>query len=232
MEQSIKIFGFSGKIGVGKNYVGEQIFGKALHNLGYRIHILAVADQTKYELGSRLALIKENFIGEMDKIFDELFVNKSAETRIKLQYYGTEYCRNGGNWNIKDNFIMFNEPRIWIKGLYLQIKNILSKSYDISKDIFIISDVRFINEADFIKSLGGRIIRIISHTRNNIRLLEEAKKNYTIDSDIDNFIQRIQNHESETNLDNYNFDYSINNEPDNKNVESEINLIINTFFKF
>jgi hypothetical protein len=230
MEQPIKIFGFSGKIGVGKNYVGEQIFGKALHNLSYRIHILAVADQTKYELGSRFNLIKDNLIEEMNDTFEELFINKSAETRTKLQYYGTNYCRNGENWNIKDDFIMFNEPRIWIKGLYLQIKNILSKSYDTSKDIFIISDVRFINEADFIKSLGGRIIRIISHTRNKIKLLEEAKKNYTIDSDIDNFIQRIQNHESETNLDNYNFDYSINNEPDNKNVESEIKLIIDMFF--
>lgn len=233
MNTKIKIFGFSGKIGVGKNYIAEQIFGKKLYRLGYKIHFLAIADQVKYELGSRFKKIKEtdDFINEMDKTFNELFINKSAETRKKLQYYGTEYCRNGGNWIIKDDFIMYNEPIIWIKGLYLQIKNILSKSYDTSKDIFIITDVRFENEADFIKLLGGINIRINAPVRNYNKMLEEAKKNYTAETDINKFMDNIRNHSSETNLDNYKFDYIIDNDElcDLDNLETNIQNLIKMF---
>lgn len=226
MNSSIKIYGFSGKIGVGKNYVAEQIFGKKLYGLGYNIHILAFGDQVKYELGSRLNLVKnnDNFISEIEKSFNELFVNKNAEIRKKLQYYGTEYCRNGGNWKITEDFEMFNEPTIWIKGLYLQIKNIISKSYDISKDIFIISDVRFENEANFIKSLGGKVIRINAPIRNHTKMLEEVQKNYILDIDINDFIEKIKNHESEINLDNYNFDYTVNN--DFNDVKNDIDNIL------
>ena len=222
--ETIKIFGFSGKIGVGKNYVGEQIFGKALYDKGYNIHILALADQTKYELGSRFSLIKEKFINKMDEIFNELFVNKSATTRKKLQYYGTDYCRNGGNWKIKEGFTMFNEPSVWIKGLYLQIKNILSRSYDTSKDVFIISDIRFMNEADFIKSLGGKVIRINAPIRTYNKMLEECLKNYTAETDVNNFIKKIKSHESETNLDNYVFDYTVNN--DFNDVKKDVDDIL------
>ena len=232
MIENLKIFGFSGKIGVGKNYISEQIFGNKLYNMGYNVHILAVADQPKYELGSRFSLIKDtnNFIEEMNDTFNELFVNKSANTRTKLQIYGTEYCRNGGELNIKDKFVLYNEASIWIKGLFLQIKNILSKSYNVKKDIFIITDVRFKNEAEFIHLMGGHIIRIISPTRNNLKMSEEAKKNYINEIDIRNFIDRIKNHESETNLDTYQFDYIINNEPENINVYKEINDIVQIMF--
>lgn len=224
MINNIKIFGFSGKIGVGKNYISEQIFGKKLYDMGYIVHILAVADQPKYELGSRFSLIKnkDNFVEEMNETFNELFVNKSADTRTKLQVYGTDYCRNGGELNIKNKFTVYNEPSIWIKALYLQIKNILSKSYNTKKDVFIITDVRFKNEAEFIQLMGGHTVRIISPTRNYLKMLEEAKKNYTDEKDIDNFINRVKNHESETNLDTYHFDYTINNEPSNKNIDKEI----------
>jgi hypothetical protein len=228
MTDNFKIFGFSGKIGVGKNYISEQILGKKLYDAGYNVHILAIADQLKYELGSRFSLMKNhnNFKEEMNETFNELFVNKSADTRMKLQVYGTEYCRHGGELNIVNKFSLYNEPCIWTKGLYLQIKNILSRSYDSTKDVFIITDVRFENEAEFIHLMGGRTIRIDSPTRNNLKMLEEAKKKYTDEKDIDNFINQIKNHESETNLDTYDFDYTINNEPNNVNLNKEIEDIL------
>lgn len=226
MKEKINIFGFSGKIGVGKNYISEKMIGKKLDELGYIVHILAFGDMPKYELGSRFGLIKDNFLDEMNTTFNELFVNKSAETRSKLQIYATDYSRNGGELIIKDKFTLYNEPLIWIKALYLQIKNILSKSYNRERDVFIITDIRFENEAQFIKLMGGYTVRIISPSRNNFKLLEEAKKNYSNESDIHDFIDRIKNHESETNLDNYNFDFVINNEPDNKNFYYEIEEIV------
>lgn len=223
---NIKIYGFSGKIGVGKNYIAEQQFGKKLYNKGYIIHILAFADQTKYELGSRLNLSKDDFITEMDDTYNLLFINKDADTRKKLQIYGTEYCRNGGEISIKNKFTIYNQPNIWIRGLYLQIKNILLKSYEAEKNIFIITDVRFINEANFIKSLNGKNIRINSTTRNTTKILEEAHKNFSSKEDINNYVNQVKNHESETNLDDYIFDYVLNNEP-NMNIDNYIDEIIN-----
>ena len=79
----------------------------------------------KYIIKNNFTEKTNNFTKDMNEIFEELFINKSADTRKKLQYYATEYCRNGGNWKINDDFVMYNEPLIWIKGLYLQIKNIL-----------------------------------------------------------------------------------------------------------
>jgi hypothetical protein len=227
----IHIFGFSGKIGVGKNYIAEKIFGKKIYELGFNVHILSFGEQLKYELGSRFSLIKDDVILEMNTVFDDLFIKKSATTREKLQIYGTEYCRKGPDWTIKDDFVMYNEENIWIKGLYLQIKNILLKSYEPHLDIFIIPDVRFMNESDFIKKLGGKIIRITSPSRMNEKLIEEARKNYTNDVDIDNFISRVTTHQSETELDNCIFDCEINNEPFNINVYDDVYRVLRQFVK-
>lgn len=229
METKFKIIGFSGKLGVGKNYVGEILFGKKLYELGYNVHILAFGDQVKYELGSRLKFIKDDkIITEMNETFEQLFINKTAETRQKLQYYATDYCRNGGNWIINDNFTMINQSNIWIKGLYLQILNIVSRSYTHNEDLFVITDVRFVNEAEFIKSLGGKIIRINAPSRNEKKIVEEAQKNTKCFKDFSNFITKIKRHESETNLDNYTFDYVLDNEPSDINIDDKVDKIINT----
>lgn len=224
---TIKIYGFSGKLGVGKNYVAEKIFGKKLYEKGYNVHILAFGDLVKYELGSRFKKIENNLIYEMTKVYEELFINKSAETRNKLQFYGTNFCRNGENWKIKDNFTMYNEPDIWIKGLLLQINTILERSYDNSKDIFIITDVRFKNEAEFIKKLGGKIIKIDAPIRNYNKLLSEAMKTFKSEKDINDYIERIKNHSSETDLDTYTFDYVIANDINNENDMSIIDDLLN-----
>jgi hypothetical protein len=227
METKIKIIGFSGKLGTGKNYIAENLVGKKMYELGYNIHFLAFGDQVKYELGSRLNLIEDKDISMgMNDVYEKLFINKTADIRKKLQYYATDYCRNGGNWNIKEDFTMYNQPNIWIKGLYLQIKNILSKSYNPNNDVFIITDIRFKNEAEFIKSLGGQLFRINAPTRNLQKINEEALKNTKTSEELNEFIERIKNHSSETNLDDYKFDYYINNEPDNNNVKEEIEKII------
>ena len=212
----IKIFGFSGKIGVGKNYIAEKLFGKRLHEMGYNVHILSFGDQLKFELGARFNKIVD--VSELDAVYSELFVNKSAETRKKLQFYGTEYGRNGADINI-GHITLHHEPMIWVKGLYLQICSIIDRSYDTSKDIFIICDVRFKNEADFIKTLHGSVIRIESPTRNKAKLHSEAVKTLGVDI-MDT--EKCSNHESETNLDSYCFDHIINNEPENAGVASDV----------
>ena len=59
MDNKIKIIGFSGKLGTGKNYISEKIFGKKLYDMGYIVHILAFGEQVKYELGSRLKVVDD-----------------------------------------------------------------------------------------------------------------------------------------------------------------------------
>jgi nitrogen regulatory protein PII-like uncharacterized protein len=89
-----------------------------------------------------------------------------------------------------------------------------------------------VNEAQFIKSLGGIVIRIESEIRNYKKMKDEAFKNFSSEKDIDKIIQLIKNHTSETNLDIYTFNYTINNEPDNtENIANEIDLILDTFIK-
>ncbi len=218
--QKINIIGFSGKIGVGKNYLSENIIGKKLYDLGYHIHFIGYGDFVKYEVGCRLnrtTQIDNDFIIQMDKIYSDLFINKKKEIRRTLQLYGTEICRQGGDIILdkENNIVLMNEPNVWVKAVHLHINNILSKSYNKSKDVFFITDVRFPNEYQLVKQLGGLTIRINGEQRNLIKLEQEAKKsNPNISSEeLNQFIEKAKSHASETSLDNCgDFDFVINND--------------------
>lgn len=66
----------------------------------------------------------------------------------------------------------------------------------------LIADVRYKNEAEAIKKAGGVLVRI------------------------NRDIPRINKHSSETDLDNYKFDYIINNNKDLDNLETEVNMFL------
>ena len=66
---------------------------------------------------------------------------------------------------------------------------------------FIISDVRFINEAEWIKKMNGIIIKINAPKRFKIRLEKETNNNKEL-------IDKIKNHKSEIMIDRYK-DYNI-----------------------
>ena len=96
--------------------------------------------------------IIENAIDENLKNYNLFFKEKPIFERKKLQSYSEE--RN------YDEFI-------WINSLHLRILNILDKSYNINKDVFIITDVRFKNEMAFINKIGGIIVKINTIKKNN-----------------------------------------------------------------
>lgn len=91
-----------------------------------------------------------------------------------LQWWGTELRRN----NFGENY--------WVDKLFASIPA--------NTDIALISDVRFLNEADGIKQRGG-------HCVNVQRLREDGSQYFSTD--------RHSDHPSETMLDNYNWDYYI-----------------------
>lgn len=167
------IIGFSGKMGSGKNYICENIFVPLMQKYypGEPYLIMAFADQ-----------LKVNVMHHYNLSYEEVFNNKSAGTRHLLQLEGTEHGRDKFG---KDVWVQY--MNVWVE-IYKQrgIKH------------FLIPDVRFQNELDWIIQKGGVVIRIVAEDRNR-----EYFKNKNIET---NSI-----HVSEIELDNYNFQYIINN---------------------
>lgn len=124
--------------------------------------------------------------------------------RLLLQRLGTECGRN------------LIHPNIWINALFANYgkhyidTNSNQETWD--EDNWIITDVRFENEAEAIKDRNGILIRI-NRPRNNPAI-----------NDYDMTVDQI--HESETALDNYNgFHYTINNKTITQLIE-EVKLIL------
>lgn len=92
-----------------------------------------------------------------------------------LQWWGTEYRRNNYGYDY------------WVNKVIEQIKKE-------NPDIALITDTRFVNEADAVKKLGG-------YTVNVTRLNADGTPFVAPD--------RPADHPSETNLDNYNWDFKL-----------------------
>jgi len=90
----IRLYGFSGKLGSGKNYLAENIF----ETVGEGPITLAFGDQLKMDLCAR-----ENYS------YERIFHTKDHQSRIALQKYGTEMREKYG-------------PDIWITYLHNWIK--------------------------------------------------------------------------------------------------------------
>ena len=292
-KENLKIIGFSGKIGSGKNYIGEEIVGEELNRLGYNVHSLGFADQIKFEMASRSKKIDkftDNSILEnklnnikMENILDFVYklMNKSTirdilkfmvflfkklinlilflfpfilkenyllwkkrEEKLKLS---NEYIslspkilkKNKENYELvfhkKPQYIRMElqehaderkyDEYVWINSLHLRIMNILEKSYNPEKEIFIITDVRFVNEIYFIKELGGIIVRILPE-KNKIEVNDDNEK---LNKNFNENNKKINSHNSEVELDNFEgYDLKIINTYDeNVNVSSIYDKIFN-----
>lgn len=187
----IEVYGFSGKLGVGKNYVAEKIFMKYLATKN--TVVLCFADHFKVDVVSK------------DKVpFDKVFVKKDEHTRKLLQLRGTEEGRN------------IYGADIWIRTLDTWIELLSSRGVE----RFIICDVRFVNEVEYIKSKGGKVIRINAIQRNIDAIERESNGNQEM-------FRSIQTHISETTLDNYtDFDLVLNNDY-GKDIEKDISDFFN-----
>jgi len=172
----MEIYGFSGKQGVGKGYVAD----KFLELLPSKPTVfINFADQLKIE-----TCIKKELT------FERTFVKKDDESRRIMQLCGTEYGRD-----------KFGED-IWIK--YIDLWITLHQSRGITR--FIITDVRFPNEVEYIRNKGGKVFRILAPIRNKLAIKKETE------GDIEKMYQ-ISHHISETCLDTYRkFDAYIDND--------------------
>jgi len=175
----MKLIGLSGKLGSGKNYIAEKVIAQYFKDQ-YNILIIGFGDQVKNELYAR----------DLSLTYDLLYDQKTFESRKKLQEYATEHGRDKYNQDM------------WIRGLDIQINTFKERSP--KECLVIICDVRFINEAEYIKNHGGLLFRIDANERTELRYIKESN------GDMEKYYS-ISNHKSETELDNYNFNYVIKN---------------------
>ena len=142
----VLLIGFSGKIGSGKNYIAEKILPTLFPSKYVPIY-LAYADQLKVEVYAR---DKTNTLN-----YDNLYVDKTPEIRRKLQLYGTEIGRE-------------DKKDMWVDALHMWI-TVLSNRWTRTDliPIFIITDVRFVNEAAYILNNNGVLFRINANTQSN-----------------------------------------------------------------
>lgn len=193
------IIGFSGRLGSGKNYIAEELFVplfiKKYNKFNILPYFFSFGDQPKIE-----CLCRNNYN------YESLFINKTNETRKLLQNYATE--------NGRDKY----GPDIWIRALDTLIKIQTERTKPIRKInntilLFIISDVRFENEKNYIEMNGGTIINIIAPNRTRQKMEQEQLK---------------ETHISETSLLNHNFKYTINNDNrNNDDIIKELDIILN-----
>jgi phosphomevalonate kinase len=169
-----EIYAFSGKIGSGKNFMAEKIFPEYLSSKSTLV--MAFADVFKVR-----AIIEEGL--DEKKVFEG---PKDEETRRILQIYGTEEGRDKKG---EDIWCRYLEQYI---RLYSQRKSI---------ERVIITDLRFENEANYLRSLGAYLIRVEAPNRNKSALEQEASnKDGNVQYDVYN---KISQHPSETGLDNW-----------------------------
>jgi hypothetical protein len=94
--------------------------------------------------------IKTSLVGKGAASYQEVFQTKPAKIRHLLQHEGTESGRDIYGYDI-----WLNTAYSWMQLIYEQ--------WGINR--FVIPDVRFPNEVEYIKRMGGKVFRIIAPKR-------------------------------------------------------------------
>jgi len=177
------LIGICGKMGSGKDWYTQNIIIPVLELYKKTYIPLALADQ-----------IKINVMTQKNIKYDELYVQKTAESRNLLQQLGTDEGRN-----------------VYGKDIWIKYHSNWTEIFEKKGINYIISpDIRFSNELLYVKERGGIIIKLVAPKRNEQRLLQESNGDYII-------YNKLKNHISECELDNEkdeSFDLIVNNEFD------------------
>jgi dephospho-CoA kinase len=190
------LIGLTGKIGSGKTLSTEYFKCKGFTEYSF-------AEPLK-EIGKIFGFTDRQLYGsQTDKL--ELHEYWNVSSRKFLQKVGTELFRETLPKLIPEMNI---SESIWIDLFKIKVKN--------SDVNYIISDIRFLNEAETVKKLGGIIIKL---ERNNITFSQDR-------------FELV--HQSEQEIDKIKPDYIINNNGDKETLFKSIDtilspLIINSF---
>jgi cytidylate kinase len=210
----MSIIALSGYIGSGKDTIASIIkkldvdHDWKIKKFGYKLKqiatILTGIPSDKFEDQE----FKKTYLGDewtVETKIDHTLIKDGKATRAKvfnrmtvrdmLQKLGTEAIRNGLH------------PDTWVNALMCDYKKTKDKDEEYSYPNWIITDLRFPNEYDAIKSMGGIIIRV----NREIDVSDRLK------------------HISEIALDDYKFDYVIDNTSDMDHLISEVTIFLKQF---
>lgn len=191
------IIGISGRARSGKNQLAKFIIEEFEKNHRRKFYEASFANELKNMCKFQFGLSDDQLWGDKKEIFDESlprpYITESKESRYFYKYYIENNIKKELYWTPREIMQLLGEfyrkidYDFWIKSLRKFLDHELLKGH---KD-FIITDVRHINEAEFIKSKKGILIRINRNMKNEIH---------------------GTNHESETSLDGYKkFDINVDN---------------------
>lgn len=139
------VIGVSGKMGVGKDWVTNNIIAPILGDT--RWISLAFADQ-----------IKINVAVKYNMSHTDLYGSKTARVRQLLQQEGTDIGRT-------------TDKDIWTRYMDRWLRVHQSRGVQ----AVIISDVRFENEIELVRDWDGIMVRVVAPQRNRDRLATESK---------------------------------------------------------
>ena len=167
----MKIIGISGKKQSGKDTI-YRVARDIFTELDPKVRVgrVAYADALKAEV-SEITGFRTDYIEENKDRF-----------RALLQVWGTEFRRE------------FHGYDYWIQ----KMGDILTSS-EPHYDILFITDVRFKNEAEYIKEMDGQVLRVVRRSPETYHTLQDMPE--------------LDNHATENDMDDYiDYDYTINND--------------------
>lgn len=182
------LIGISGKIGSGKDAFADRFISK--YNNKFKSNFI------KRNFGHGVKYLTSYMTG----IPEEKIFSRNIKSRYLPEWDMTvgEFFQKLGTDAVRNNL----HPDSWVLTLL--------SNYDKETDNWIISDVRFKNEANKIKEYGGVLIRLEGDP---VNLRTNEKRNV--------------NHTSETDLDDYkDFDFVFVNKPPIENIDNMINKVL------
>jgi len=184
------IIGLVGKIGSGKSTITNLLAKK------YDFTKYAFADPIK-RIGEVFGFDKKTIYGSQE---EKLLVDPvwNISTRVFLQRFGSDLCRNQFPKVFPE--MKLNES-VWIRLADRKLQENSNKN-------FVFSDVRFPDEADFVKRKGGVLIKV-TRTVNDVSPLFSTS-----------------NHVSETSVQKINTNFQIENNSTINHLEKSIEKII------
>lgn len=145
---------------------------------------------------------KADLIGKGAITFEEAFVTKPPKIRTLLQFVGTELGRN-----------IFGRS-VWCDTLVAWM-DIYNHHWGATQ--FVIPDVRFINEMEFIQNdLDGKVLKIEAPDRSGGTTLDDIQRAHPSEAEMDG----IRDNE---------FDGILHNDPDDTNLPHQVNVLFDSF---
>ena len=186
-----KIIGITGRKYNGKDTIGDYLV------LKYGYKRLAFADALKASCKEIFGFSDEQLYGNEKETIDDFW---KVSPRVVLQYVGTELFRT----HIHE-IIPFVKTNIWVEVIRRKIFDEQKKFPD---KRFVITDMRFANENEFIKSINGLSLRVTRECVNT----------------------SIDIHPSELEIEKLIVDYELHNNSTLENLHTQVDQIFNSIF--